>query len=155
VIELVDWLRATIERDKTGAQLVTCGGYQAAEWRVGPTRGGRWPTIEEHARLIGETDADVPEVAVIAFAEDGRNQHEHIARHDPRDVIARCEADLAILARCERVINADWGDRDETGHFITVPIASRLAREMVHVLAWGYRFRDLAGYTEVAGGWTP
>lgn len=57
----------------------------------------------------------------------------HIALHDPRDTIARCEAELELLDRCERVI-ANPEAYDET--------AEELAEDVIRRFASGYRHRE-------------
>lgn len=61
---------------------------------------------------------------------------EHIARHDPRDTLARIEGERAIL---------DWGEWPGTG-----PDARDAYEHAVRALAWGYRHR--AGWQD---GWAP
>jgi hypothetical protein len=55
---------------------------------------------------------------------------DHIALHDPRDTIARCEAELALLAR--------YDGPDERG---TTPDFWCGIREAIEMIAAGYKHR--------------
>lgn len=98
--EMLAWLRAAIERDKAAAEALPHG-----PWHVELGRRG-YPQRISNAEpiLIAETYTGPEHAPDIA---------EHICRHDPRDTIARCEAELKILDRCERVI-ANPETYDET-----------------------------------------
>lgn len=56
--------------------------------------------------------------AATAFALTGRQQHasaEHVARHDPRRVLAECTATRSIIARCLQELQAaEVGDSERT-----------------------------------------
>jgi len=120
--DLATWLRAAIEGDKQAALIISNGGFAPQHWdtdppgAVNPVRDPAslavseaigqepeyscgWVQIVVYEREIG----DPPEEeysepgAVAAIADIGRRQFDHICRHDPRNVAARCEAELAIL----------------------------------------------------------
>jgi len=131
VAEMVAWLRREIETDKTKAQAVT----QGMAWCTKDVEGDElwdfsfiaiytdgWPW-RETARCCLENEAD------------------HIARHDPQDVIARCDAELAILDEHEDIDGhcETCGNYDPTGlheHSVAAPCRT------VRLLAQGYRHRD-------------
>lgn len=165
----VTWLRATIEGDKRAALIISDGGFAPQHWDTDPPGivnpvsdpaslavseaigqepeySSGWVQIAVYEREIG----DAPEEeyrepgAVAAIADIGRRQFDHIRRHDPRDTVARCDAELAILDICERVIREDkdrlCDDDDPRWSGLAV------ARVTVSFLASGYRHR--AGYLE-------
>jgi len=88
---------------------------------------------------------------------DGRNVDlKHIALHDPRDTIARCEAELALLDKLMPVLRQlgeiAYGEGqgaehpDQPGEYI----AEEAAEYLVELLAAGYRHRP--GFK---AEWTP
>jgi hypothetical protein len=92
--DLIDWLRATIKGDKAAAEDLAAASWRVTSWaHERPDGGGdeRIALVDDSGRkLIVFTwpDVDVTE-----------DELEHMARHDPRDTIARCEADLMELGR--------------------------------------------------------
>jgi hypothetical protein len=135
VSEMVEWLRATIEGDKAAAE-------EAAKVYPPP-----W-TLREKDPGGDERDWDIHE-AEYAFIKacstcEHSGIHEapgrHIAIHDPRDTIARCDAELAIL---DLYAEADY-KRDHPGpadptHLTTAFLA---IGEAVGLIGDGYRHRD-------------
>ena len=112
--DLLSWLRSTIEGDKAAAEKA-----QPGPWHIGnavdPTRPCNVHTFPGARGVADELlwlDA------------------EHVVRHDPRDTIARCEAELALIARYE--------GPDEPG---TTPDFWCAMRESIEMLAQGYRHR--------------
>jgi hypothetical protein len=93
-------------------------------------------------------------------------QFDHIAANDPRDVIARCEAELAILDLYEQtavlvtappaVTAAQWPGAGPQPGMISALDYQDARRELavlgpvIRMLAYGYRHRD--GYREE---WAP
>ncbi|MFI7691765.1 DUF6221 family protein [Nonomuraea sp. NPDC049655] len=82
--DLLSWLRSVIEGDKAVAEALPHG-----PWRVEMSE-RRYPQQISNAQaiLIAETTTGPEHEPVIA---------NYIALHDPRDTIARCDAELAIL----------------------------------------------------------
>lgn len=122
--EMLTWLRATVEGDKALGEQATAG-----EWE---------PVVDDHGR--GQVDASVWSKNIgyyitekISSGSRHREDAAHINVHDPRDTIARCEAELELLDRCERVI-ANPETYDET--------AEELAEEVIRRLARGRRHRE-------------
>lgn len=129
--EAIKWLREQVtQRLETARE--ACHGND-----------GRWVGREEtrygpHGHLRDSEG----EVVVYDEGSPSDAEFEHIALNDPQDVIARCEAELAIVTRCE-AIRADperglWPDvtRRERTH----------ASATLHDIAASYRHRD--GYAE-------
>jgi Family of unknown function (DUF6221) len=118
--EAVAWLREQIEGDLAAARIIGPGGYDPQRWdtdppgqvncasmgasaaitaALGPDADSScgWVRLESWDRCPGDPE-DVRESAVpVALVEDGRREVDHIRRHDPRNVVADCEAKLAIL----------------------------------------------------------
>lgn len=120
---LLSWLRTTIECDKAIAEAASAG------YGHGLAGSGQW-TYTAGADAVH--DAVLASPAVVGAACDccathsmGRAEDlEHIALHDPRDVIARCESELQELDVLEsiphmRVEGDEWFScgqaRDEDG----------------------------------------
>ncbi len=120
--DLLPWLRKTIGRTMSAAKIISDGGFAPQRWdtvppgQVNPEEipaskavtaaiGAEpdevcgWVQIVAYDRLNNEPpEADCRESAVpVILVDDGRRQHEHIVLNDPRNVVARCEAELAIL----------------------------------------------------------
>ena len=96
-----------------------------------------WVQIVSYDRMLGEPperdcrDDDLP----VALVADGRREFDHIIRHDPRNVVADCEAKLAILGRYARQA-AKYGENcmEEDRIWVLEPV--------VRLLASGYRHRE-------------
>jgi hypothetical protein len=70
-------------------------------------------------------------------------QFDHIAANDPRDTIARCEAELAILGEYEAARKAMGEARDSPGGVgAGVWACVKSLSRAVELLGHGYRFRD-------------
>jgi hypothetical protein len=124
------WLRAQVEADKAAALAVR---DNSAPWE------GRWQPRGTHGL---ETYNGWPlAIAGPRFGDFRPGVLEHIAIHDPRDVIADCDAKLAVLDLCERVIRDDAEDHDDCGAADSWT-GFAVARLTVQLLASGYRHRD-------------
>jgi hypothetical protein len=99
-----------------------------------------WVEVVSYDRMLGKPpeadcrDDDLP----VALIGDGRREVDHICRHDPRNVVARCEAELAILDECDLLLKVGIAFPDEAG----VESAERIMR----LIGAAYRHRD--GYLE-------
>lgn len=97
--DLLSWLRSTIEGDKAAAELAASGEHNGVAFT------GHWTfthgddvVYQDGRRIPGgegivSRSCDCCGPASAGHAEDLA----HIALHDPRDTIARCEAELALL----------------------------------------------------------
>lgn len=103
------WLREQVaQRMETAKE--ACHDGDGNWWRrLRALYVGREP-IPDGALYEGTPEVDDPEhdifLAEIVVYDEGRpsdQQFAHIALNDPQDVIARCEAELAIITRCESV----------------------------------------------------
>lgn len=148
------WLRTILEKDLRLAK-----GCPKGPWE--------WYDRGHSASLQSEPTEDEYVVHVLDVDQSPRDGHgfitdrpelRHIAQHDPQDVIARCEADLAVL-KWHQPVNT--GTRGRLDCLICCPPDYEHGRHIyedwpcrtIRLLAWGYRHRD--GYPEVAGDWTP
>jgi hypothetical protein len=110
VPDLHDWITQHVDEVEGIARLIAPGGYEPDEWRVEPSRSGRWAQIVAYSR----TNIEPPEAAVrdsdqaVALVQTGRNEHLLIAMHDPATVLRRCEADRRILNRHRLDPDAIW-----------------------------------------------
>jgi len=101
VPDLHGWITQQIDERERLTRLISPGGYAPDEWRIEPSRSGRWAQIVAYSR----TNIEPPEAAVrdseqpVALVQTGRNEHLLMAMHDPAAVLRRCEADRRILAR--------------------------------------------------------
>ncbi|UJV42076.1 hypothetical protein CVT30_21480 [Streptomyces sp. AMCC400023] len=91
------WITQQIDDREQLAALISPGGYAPDEWRIEPSRSGRWVEIVAYSR----TNIEPPEAAsreqAVALTQTGRNEHLLIAMHDPASVLRRCAADRKIL----------------------------------------------------------
>lgn len=127
------WLRQQVESDKARAE--------AAAWTSDAQTWAVSHSVKPHERpwviLDGLDDGVVIVAAESSGAEGVAN---HIAAHDPRDVIADCESKLAIIEECAYwygKVNAQDPDPmpDLAGRF---EVAMSVLRPMIQ----GYRHRD-------------
>lgn len=84
---LVAWLRTQVEARKTAAKLAA-------------REGGAWTQDGVHTGNISSLGGQV----VYDEGSPDEYQAAHIALNDPQDVIARCEAELAILDLYDRTL---------------------------------------------------
>lgn len=126
---MVEWLRRTIEGDKAAAEAATPGPWEAV--------------VDDHGR--GEVDASVWSddlgyyiTEKVSSGDRHREDGAHIATHDPRDTISRCEAELALLDLYAEVQHMDYEDTEpEYACGRAVGLG-----EAVRLLTSGYRHRD-------------
>ena len=96
--ELLLWLRATIVGDKAKAEAATAGPWRwTGDYPEGTCpHGYEWT---DHGPDLQSGDDYV--ITTSGYDASGLNikdvDAEHIAQHDPRDTVARCDAELAIL----------------------------------------------------------
>lgn len=139
---MLAWLRATITGDKALAESIRVG---LGEWRYDRTAYPGCPP--EHALGVGDRV-----VVDVGFMDDDfvkPDEARHIATHDPRDVIARCEAELALLDKAEEAIkDAEgvglWSQTEGEVHG-----RAGAYREAAEIIAGGYRHRP--GYADAVG----
>ncbi|MCG0069709.1 DUF6221 family protein [Streptomyces tricolor] len=99
--DLHGWITQQIDAVEQLAEMISPGGYAPDDWRIEPSRSGRWTQIVAYSR----TNTEPPEAAArendqpVALVQSGRNEHLLIAMHDPAAVLRRCVADRRILAR--------------------------------------------------------
>ena len=97
-----------------------------------------WVQVVSYDRELGDPpecdgrDSDLP----VMLVDDGRREVDHIIRHDPRNVVADCEAKLAILDKAMSLAER-FGEESLPG---------RVALDYVESLASAYRHRP--GYRE-------
>lgn len=96
--DLHGWITQQIDDREQLAELISPGGFAPDEWRIEPSRSGRWVEIVAYSR----TNIEPPEAAsreqAVALTQTDRNEHLLIAMHDPAAVLRRCAADRKILA---------------------------------------------------------
>lgn len=151
----IEWLRDAIRDRKAKAEKVLAEGSKTS---VGPLDSKGVPshitvetiegwTAKVASEAIGRYEAVVigpSSVLVRANAPGGQVRADdiadHVAANDPRDTIARCDSELAILDMAEREIAAapegswDWDSADEVSRASTL-------EDVVRLLAQGYRHR--------------
>jgi len=116
--EMVAWLRQTIEGDKAAAEALD---------------GEVWTAVKANGDWHIKTSQDQTFGGDAEWGELDPNEAALIARHDPRDTIARCEAELALLERLEYAMNDP----------INFDFAARnLAEDGIELLLSGYRHRE-------------
>jgi Family of unknown function (DUF6221) len=160
--DAVAWLRKQIEGDRDAAGLA---GGADAEWSVRhdlcdedcpdpcPKAGQCHARLCWHAEVVGDN--------IHVYAEGGHDEHQaaHIALHDPQDVIADCEAKLAILEKHE--VESEPGKDlsgkptgrtaywcwtcDQDRDYLYIP-HDQMGCDTIRALASAYRHRD--GYAE-------
>ena len=135
------WLREQVKQRLETAK-EACHGGEGNWWRRLRDLYVDGEPVPAGALFEGEPEVDDPEsgvfLAEIVVYDEGRpsdEQFAHIALNDPQDVIARCEAELAILDACVRGIRSG---------------RALLAEEIRSLVASGYRHRP--GYAEHWGG---
>lgn len=85
--DLPTWLRSTINHIHRDVSLIQGGGgIPTPEWTTSPSRSGSW-------KILHATDDHTP----LGYISNGRNEHRHIARYDPRATLAQLEAHIRVL----------------------------------------------------------
>jgi hypothetical protein len=200
VDEAIEWLRQQVEGDKSAALIISSGGYAPERWDTDP-QGQVNPEGMTQARAIDALLADEDDPAFqphgcwvalhswdrennepeedrvresdlpVVIVNDGRREADHIRRQDPRNTVARCEAELAILDEHYILWSAGSGisNPEQYDEFSVVPVGGANQDHgcvcchyygmggvkgygvcrTVRLLAGGYRHRD--GYAELWG----
>lgn len=104
ISDLIAWLRYQLGDIETTARMVEAGGYEPQIWEVSPSRSGRWSWIVSKSRAIGEPveDAVREDNQPVMLVQTGRNEHLHVALHDPAHVVLDVVAKLQILDLLEQ-----------------------------------------------------
>lgn len=122
VPDLAAWLRREIEADLAAARIIGAGGFMPERWDTDPpgqVNPDDIPASRQVTEAIGAAHEEVcgwvqlvawnrlnnepPEkdsrdsTSPVILVDNGRREFEHIIRQDPRNTVARCEAELAIL----------------------------------------------------------
>lgn len=100
--QAVAWLRQQIKADRAAATEAADG--DSGNWFMGD----KWNVYRAEDENRYDLDCPDEQNALVCWG-NVKPQSEHIAIHDPRDVLARCDADLAIVDLCARVIREDEG----------------------------------------------
>ena len=120
--EPVAWLRKTIKDDLAAAMIISAGGFAPERWDTEPPGQVNpedipqsdavtaalgvepeyicgWVELVAYDKLNNEPDERYGRDSEAPFAliDNGRREFDHVIRHDPRNVVADCEAKLAIL----------------------------------------------------------
>jgi ribonuclease HI len=108
------WLRAQVEADQAAASALIGDGCTGI-WEIDHYRAVR--DSGSPARLFDGVvhDRATWRTVDVARARHADAQARHIAIHGPRDENADCDAKLAALDLCERVIREDAGKHDDCG----------------------------------------
>lgn len=96
--DLHGWITQQVDDREQLAELISPGGYAPDEWRIEPSRSGRWVEIVAYSRTNIEPAEAASREQAVALTQTGRNEHLLIAMHDPASVLRRCAADRKILA---------------------------------------------------------
>jgi hypothetical protein len=118
--KMLSWLRSTIQGDKAAAEATE---DSSAPWD------GQW--IADGNKALRTYNQHV--LAHVGGWEFKPGVLDHLARHDPRDTIARSTAELALLDRLEYAMNDP----------INFAFAARnLAEDAIEALTSGYSHRE-------------
>lgn len=129
--DLTAWLRRVIEQDQAQARELIESEAAAPEWHE----------MTSGVLVTGPPEHDDHWSGTFAIGDSRITRY--IAEHDPRDTIARCEAELAILGEYEaaRKVMEEARDSPE-GVGAGVWACVKSLRRAVELLGQGYRFRD-------------
>jgi Family of unknown function (DUF6221) len=181
--DLVAWLRKTIEGDRAAARIIGAGGFAPQRWDTEPpgqVNPEHIPASDQVSAALGLDREEAPygwveivaydrlnnepperdgrdSTAPVMLVDSGRREFDHIIRHDPRNVIADCEAKLAILEMyTSTLILVEHPQVMGEGHPFAGKISAQdyldakrelaVLRPAVVALASGYRHRP--GYRE-------
>jgi hypothetical protein len=150
--EAVAWLRKQIKDDKVAAEAATPGpwaweatGEKDSSWAVGLVQ-------DEYGNTLSAQIEPGEGIIIDGVCEgiDGNlADAAHITLHNPADVIADCEAKLAILDACQpdAAMDAALEDGDiSTGEYVSTEATGA---HILRLLAAGFRRRD--GYSRYWG----
>lgn len=146
--DMLSWLKATIEGDKAAAEKAASGEHD------GVALTGCWTHTDGYRAVFQEgcasgADGIVGGSCGCCFPDaTGRPEDlAHIALHDPRDTIARCEAELEILDQVlPEVRRIAVRLAEEFGGICPDDWLSPSEKMLLKTLARGYRNR---------AGWNP
>jgi hypothetical protein len=98
---MVDFIEARLAEDESIASIISAGGYAPQVWRVKPDQPGGWREIRAFDRTNIKDPAQAHDEGgePVAVVPGSRNQHIHIARHDPARVLREVEAKRRRLER--------------------------------------------------------
>ncbi|WP_060888056.1 DUF6221 family protein [Streptomyces caniscabiei] len=108
--DLHGWITQQLDEVESITRLISAGGYEPDEWRIEPSRSGRWAQIVIYSRTLGEPPEAASREVPVALVQTGRNEHLMMAMHDPARVLRRCEADRRVLARHRLNPDAYWAE---------------------------------------------
>lgn len=157
--DILVWLRSTIQGDQAAAEKASPGPWVNAgqagvddAWQIhgAPTEEtGTWWDDDAQDML------PVPSRVATLNYEDGggvwrREDADHIVTHQPRDAIARCSAELAIIKRYTEIKRiADQNERRRSEHNYAADTAAALL-DAIEWLVQGYRHRPGYGSWEAS-----
>jgi hypothetical protein len=98
---LVDFIEARLAEDESIASSISAGGCAPQVWRVKPDQPGGWREIRSFDRTIVDDPSQAHDQGgePVAVVPGSRNQHIHIARHDPARALREVEAKRQRLER--------------------------------------------------------
>ena len=145
--ELAAWLRRTVGVELAAARLVIapCDGDCARPCEFHPAAAAEWHEMSSGVLNISE-GLDRGDAWDGVWAMGDSRVTRFIAGNDPRSVIARCEAELAILDACSP--DSSMEAALEIGDISTEQYVTEVAAgaRIVRLLASGYKHRR--GYRE-------
>ncbi|MGI5240056.1 DUF6221 family protein [Dactylosporangium sp. CA-139066] len=99
--DLVAFIEARLAEDESLASLISGGGYSVQVWHVKPDQPGGWREIRAFDRTYATDPTPVYNDGgeLVAVVPGGRNQHIHIASHDPARVLREVAAKRQRLER--------------------------------------------------------
>ncbi|GAA4242997.1 hypothetical protein GCM10022255_000190 [Dactylosporangium darangshiense] len=99
--DLVEFIEARLAEDESLASDISGGGYTVQVWHVKPDQPGGWREIRAFNRAYVTDPAPAYNDGgeLVAVVPGGRNQHIHIASHDPARVLREVAAKRQRLER--------------------------------------------------------
>lgn len=143
--EMLSWLRTTIEGDRAAAEAAGSQewvlGKEGQQLYLAPANADPEPW---HAEWIAEWTYVVDHCChPERWDECDTAKQEHIALHDPRDTIARCEAELSVLDRVlPEVRRVAVRLAEEFGGIWPDGKLTSSETMLLKTLASGYRYRE-------------
>jgi hypothetical protein len=120
--DVAAWTRKQVKADRAAAMIISAGGFSPQRWDteppgqvnpddipqndavtaalgVNPEYICGWVQLVAYDKVNIEPDEAYgrDSMAPFALVDNGRREFDHIIRHDPRNVVADCEAKLAVL----------------------------------------------------------